>query len=483
MLTNPFSMPLPGALRVRALYPLIDGDGSCSLIYDLERAAVLDVPEELQFHVAPALETGDLDEALVDWMVGEDLLTCDGRAGTGEDWDGGGSTLATGASWWHLGAIVRRDGEVHARIDQACGPMVGEAMDFVFKQSLGATCVTFHLGWAGSLPDGALLSGLVVEARRRAAAQAQEVRFELSLDAAAVTPAAVALLADLPVHVRLHCGSFPGVDEEARVRESRAWAAAESAVRQLRPIGERITVQVILAGCARLLDLWAWAKKAGVRHLDALRMEGPAAAQTRVGEVRVFRGDLQAVFQEMVADLEAGRLPIDFEPLTRVVRRLMRRGAASRLNGLSGPAGLSGLHGLNGLNGLNGGLRSLGDIYLSGPEDLEAGLLGESRAASQGDEGDEGEEPSGPPCRGCWARHACTRSCLSTAPLDAWDRREPSEERCALWRTEAEVALRFYHRLSQIDPLQVMTLFEEAARVPVDPFDRPFPVWHQTSAF
>ena len=72
-------MPMPGALRLRALHPLIEGDGSCSLIYDLERAAVVEVPEELQFHVAPALETGDLYEALLGWLVNEDLLTSEGR--------------------------------------------------------------------------------------------------------------------------------------------------------------------------------------------------------------------------------------------------------------------------------------------------------------------------------------------------------------------------------------------------------------------
>lgn len=475
MFTNPFSMPLPGALRVRALYPLIDGDGSCSLIYDLERAAVLEVPEELQFHVAPALETGDLDEALVDWMVGEDLLTCDGRAGSGEDWEGTAPASSADGGWWHLGAIARRDGEIHARIDHASGPgapgapAVGEAMHFVFRQSLGASRVTFHLGWAGSLPDTALLAGLVIEARRRAAAQGQEARFELSLDAAAVTPAAVAVLADLPVHVRLQCGSFPGLDEEAQILESRAWQTAEAAVRQLRPIGERVTVHCILAGGARLLDLWSWAKQAGVRHLDALRMEGPApAGQTWSSEVRVFRGDLQAVYEEMVSNLEAGRLPIDFEPLTRVVRRLMRRGSASRLDRLAGDVRA---------------LPSLGDVYLRGAEDLDAGLVGEGRMVSAGDGCDEADEQSGPTCRGCWARHACTHSSLSAASLDAWDRREPSEERCALWRTEAEVALRFYHRLAHVDPLQVMTLFEEAARVPVDPFERPFPGWHQKSAF
>ena len=66
---NTAIMPMPGALRWRALHPLIDEGGACSLIYDLERASVLEVPEELQLHVAPALETGDPDDDLLSWLV------------------------------------------------------------------------------------------------------------------------------------------------------------------------------------------------------------------------------------------------------------------------------------------------------------------------------------------------------------------------------------------------------------------------------
>ena len=79
------TIPMPGALRWREMYPLIDGDGSCSLIYDLERAAVLEVPEDLRFYVAPALETGDLDDGLLSWLVQEDLLTAENQAGWGGD--------------------------------------------------------------------------------------------------------------------------------------------------------------------------------------------------------------------------------------------------------------------------------------------------------------------------------------------------------------------------------------------------------------
>jgi hypothetical protein len=81
----PSAMPLPGAVRLRSLSPLTEGDGACPLICDLERGAVLEVPVEFQMHVAQALETGEPDEALLGWLVSAGLLTGDG----GSDESGG----------------------------------------------------------------------------------------------------------------------------------------------------------------------------------------------------------------------------------------------------------------------------------------------------------------------------------------------------------------------------------------------------------
>jgi hypothetical protein len=70
------------------------------------------------------------------------------------------------------------------------------------------------------------------------------------------------------------------------------------------------------------------------------------------------------------------------------------------------------------------------------------------------------------PCPGCWARHVCGHSSYVASSQDAEDTRAAGEDRCALWRTEVEVALRFYHRLAHTDPLQVRQLFDESLREP-----------------
>ncbi len=86
-----------------------------------------------------------------------------------------------------------------------------------------------------------------------------------------------------------------------------------------------MTVHCTLSGEARLRDLWSWAKRVGVRHLDATRPEAPSATGPRRSPGRCeYRDDLLAVCEEIADDLEAQRLPIDFRPVTRIVRRLMR---------------------------------------------------------------------------------------------------------------------------------------------------------------
>jgi hypothetical protein len=447
------TMPMPGALRLRALHPLIEGDGSCGLIYDLERAAVVEVPEELQFHVAPALETGDLDEALLGWLVNEDLMTGEGGLRWSEI---PGMAGLEGARWWNLGAIYRLDDELHVRIDQAREEAALEVVGFVFRQGLSASRVKLHLSWGGAFPDRALLERIVVESSRLASRLGQEIGFELTLDAREVTAARAAFLAGYAFQVRLLCGSYPAspggfyADSQGR---GASWEA-ETAVRLLlETLGERLTVCSVLDR-GRLLDLWEWAKRRGVRRLDAMVLEdgevGDGAAVP--GRLREIRNDLMSICDEMADELAAQRLPVDFKPLTRIVDRLMRSEPLDQAYGE--PGSFPGLMPM-----ADACPRSFLDSLDLRPLPELPDALGEEDAADD-------------PCPGCWARHVCGHSSYVTSSQDAEDARAASEERCALWRTEVEVALRFYHRLAHTDPLQVRQLFDESLREPAPAVSR-----------
>lgn len=427
----PTAVPMPGVLRLRAVHPLVEGDTSCALIYDLERAAVVEVPEELQFHVASALETGDLDEALVGWLIHEDLLTGVGESG----WSA--TALPTGppeaAGWWTLGAVYWIDDELHARIDPA---REGSAMDliaFALEQSTGHGRVRIHLSWGGSYPGNQRLEQIVVRTCRLAGAARPEVCFELTLDAGEVTPERADFLAGYPFQVRLLCGSYPGT-EGPGLQDLGDWPAGRSVRLLLDRLGDRLTVHCVLDR-GRLLNLWEWAKQIGIRHLDATVLDDSVVGEgdRNPGRLRELRNDLMAVCEEMADALAAQDLPVDYEPLTRIVDRLMRSEPVS-----SSYAELGG-----------SGLASLMDWRLPDLWDAEI-RSGEAEAGA----------PE-LPCPGCWARHVCSHSAYVAE--EPW---EVTEERCSLWRTEVEVALRFYHRLAHTNPLQVRKFFDDASHEP-----------------
>jgi hypothetical protein len=436
------AMPMPGALRLRGLHSVIEENGSCMLTYDRERAAVVEVPEELRLHIAPALETGDLDESVLGWLASEDLLTSEGGAGWTALAERASTQELTGG--WSMGTIYRVDDELHARIEQAREEAALEIIGFVLPQSAGR--VKLHLSWGGGLPARGVLERIVVAASRQAALLHQEIVFDLTLDAREVTPAVADLLAGLPVQMRLLCGSYPacthGLDSG---RLAPAWSAEPAVRLLLERLHKRLTVHCLLDQ-GRLLDVWEWAKRTGVRHLDATILEDSAVGgDAGRGRLREARADLMKVCDEIADALTAQRLPVDFKPLTRIVDRLMHSEPLDSLYGESSSFG---------------GLMPVADIY---PRSFLDRLDLRPAPSPWGEEDGDACGDAELPCRGCWARHVCSHSTYVASSRDGEDLREPSEERCGLWRTEVETALRFYHRLAHADPLQVRRFFEDSS--------------------
>jgi hypothetical protein len=259
----------------------------------------------------------------------------------------------------------------------------------------------------------------------------------------------VSFLSSLPVHVRLLCGEFPG-GEASLSRETRH----AMLLLWMEDLPERVTLCFSLSGEVRLKEVWAWARRLGVRHLDATRQPGPSDTdEMRDAWLRDLRSDLREVVLEVSACLEDRSVPVDFRPLTRVVRRLMHAEPLARFRD----------------DRL--GEWPVGDVPFPRPDADPViskqwlGAVGKPGDAETLEAIEAVETETGASCAGCWARYLCRNSALLVNGAAA-EERTPGA--CAAWRVEVEAALRLYHRLAQADPLQVLRVFGESSGLPDD---------------
>lgn len=417
---------VPGT-RVRSHQPLMDRGGACTLIYDLERGLLIDVPLDYHYHVAVALESLDFDGPLMSWLLEEDLLTFE-RVGeerapvAGPLWgveDGSG-----------LGSVFLDGGELH--YDPGAGEPSGELLRTRLRPPEGTPFVV-HLGFG---PAGAReLAEKMAEAERNASAAGREVRFEVSGRITNLSAGVTSLLSSRrDLRARLSC-PFPGTGGAPRMpRGDDARNALETLARNL---GPRLAVHVVLARAERLSELWSWAAEIGLERLDVSRAgvsRWPDRYASASADDHRFHVDLGAVCDSMFDSLEKGLpRPLLFEPVARVVRGLIAGSGAA-------PA--------------PGGYRALvqGDEVMWPPV---AGLAVGGPASSQ---------PS--PCAECWARALCSRSVFARRPEAApAPASQPREDRCESWRIEIEAALHFYRRLQQADPEDLLGFPLDGVRV------------------
>lgn len=419
---------LPAGLRLRMVQPLVDRDQACPLVYDLERAQLLPVPDELQFHVALALEGGNLDDALVAWLAGEDLLTYDDppRPPAGDvPWE---SPLPIGDG---LGSVWFAEDEVH------CHPAPGSesstlgAVESLLGSTERGSRLVLHLVAAGGLGRARALGQVMVRAERLGRRYGRRVTLELTTDGGALDDPMLRFLADHDVAVRL-------TDRSAAM-----------IARLLAVLPDRLTLCALLDTGDSLADLWQAAGSLGVPRLHATKVVDRPFGGTAVvdAELRQYRRDLFAVADATFVALAEGRTPRPlFEPLARVVRRhLSGRPAAVGGGGSAGYFGLVARHGL---------------FPLLAPLPERAEAAGAGAVAASLDE----PEPLDS-CEACWGRRLCARSRYAIADPGPF-RPAPRADRCELWRAEVEVGLLLYHRLEQADPATFLGLAEGGADAP-----------------
>jgi hypothetical protein len=205
-------------------------------------------------------------------------------------------------------------------------------------------------------------------------------------------------------------------------------------------------------GKHRLAHLWRWARRRGLAHLHATPLDlhrGDVAARELA--LRRFREDLDEVCDDMFLALSAGEaVPLLYEPVVRVVRRLARglssaaRRTTPRLGVVSHGRVLPVLHG----NGRE-------------PTKPKAGTA--DLAAAGGGEGHT--------CDPCWARSLCGRGVCADPALGAGERVGLKGRHCDFWRAETEAAILFFRRLHAEDPSFLLGLASPARADVFDTLD------------
>ena len=288
--------PMPHGSRLRSVQPLLERDGSCPLVYDVERALLVEVPEELRWHAAQALENGDLDGALIGWLAGEDLLTWEGRPGADRP-------LALAA-----GAVRRRAGRCEELRCHPASPSVeavAGALDALVRRTEAGSRIVLHLVAEGELGRPDAVRRAVATARQAARATGRTVGFELTTDGRGIAAPFVRFLAEHGVAVRLT-------------------SEAPALGLLLAHLPERLTLCPLLDTGDRLLDCWQRARALGLRRLAPVKVTDRPMTGLAVfeAELRQYRHDLFAVADDLLETLGAGETPRPVhEPLARVVRR------------------------------------------------------------------------------------------------------------------------------------------------------------------
>ncbi|HHT9135271.1 MAG TPA: radical SAM protein [Candidatus Avalokitesvara rifleensis] len=447
-------------VRLRRLHPLVDGDGPCTLLYDLERNFVIEVPVELSPRIIPALVRGNMDKSLAKWLAGEDLLTCEKQPNyfdekqliapqvTDISLDMSGNC--------NMSCVYCFENNIDSRL----GPMSYEtamaSLDFIFRKATNSPHIVLHFGSGEPLLHFDLLRKIVAKVDSRTRASGQKARYELTTNATLVTQEIACFLRDHPFNVRVSCDGPAAVHNKFRPLRGgkNSYQAVERGLTLLLEyVPDRLTVNSVLSGGTRLSKLWSWAKEIGLLHYCGIKVGAYVGRDFNLRETELhhFRTDLQDVCNDMFASLEAGHAPIDYQPITKVVRRLIIPEAIPRFCGVAssylGVASNGRIYPCFRYIGLKG--YDLGDVWHDVDDKKRLYFLRHEATSVD----------SRPVCQECWARYLCGGGCYADSTVYGPDRLKPHVHHCPFWQTEIELAIRFYNRLLKTNPIYCLKLF------------------------
>lgn len=434
---------------------LLRGHDGRSLIYDLERTFVFDVPDELD-----GFSLDMPDPKAKAWLRESDLLTDRPRVLPVED---GHAALPQvtdisidlpGAC--NMGCSYCFEKPIHSRIGRMSEETIERTLDFAFAAAEGAPKIVFHFGSGEPLIEFGRLQGLTQRATAMATERGQDIGFELTTNATLVTPAIAEFLRDHPYNLRVSCDGPAALHDRSRPMANgrNSYALVVRGLEHLlAAMPERVTVNSVFGAGTRLRDLWDWARSLGVRHYHAIKVGAVEGEGLVAGDhdLELFRQDVEHIAEDIHGDLQAGRRPVDYQPLTKVVRRLMLPQPITRFCGVAGS-----YLGIAADGNIYPCFRHLGlEEYRLG--DVRTKVDDQKRRAYRELEGAEVDKRPG--CSTCWGRYICGGGCYADPVVYGSDKNAPIAEHCPYWLAEFETGIRLYQRLRTSNPAYCLELF------------------------
>ncbi len=430
------------------------------LIYDLERTFVIEIPSVLHNAFSSLPRVGSGCDELHSWFLKTDLLT----SAAPPQWPGEDDSLLptlTDVSIdlsgnCNMGCTYCFERSLLSRMGRMDNATLAKTLDFVFQKATDTDSLSLHFGSGEPLIEFGLLRKLVTSATKRAERLGIRIEFELTTNATLVDKKIVDFLAAHPFNVRVSCDGPAPIHNLFRPLAG-GRASYDSVISGLDALlavmPERVTVNSVICSGTRLITIWNWAKSLGLRHLHVIKVGSDPSnpAGMELDELAEYEADLEIICGEMFNELARNQRPIDFQPISKVVRRLMLPAPINRYCGVAGS-----YLGVATDGAVYPCFRHLGvNEYRFG--DVRDGVDDAARIKYRKHEAATVDNRL--LCRTCWVRYMCGGGCYADSVVYGPDPLAPQTAHCPFWRAEIDYGIRFFDRLRNTDPSYCLLMF------------------------
>ncbi len=450
---------LTNGYRSRTAYRLITEEDRV-LVYDSERTFILRPPESIQKLIMSVSEPNKASAELISWLKETDLITnnCISKCYPEQTFILPSLTdISIDLSGnCNMDCKYCFEKPIFSRIGNMSDELIKKTLDFVFEKCEGSNTLSIHFGSGEPLIEFNKLKGLVDLATRMAENKGIDLAFELTTNGTLVNKEIAEYLAEHPFNVRVSCDGPPSIHNTYRALKdgSASYDRVERGLKEILSLmGDRVTVNSVICSGTRLRTIWDWAKSLGIQHIHTVKVgskKDSGLAMTS-HEASEYKTDLKYICNQIFTILSQGQKPMEFQPISKIIRRLMLPAPINRFCGVSGS-----YLGVASDGKVYPCFRHLGiEKYCFG--DVENGIDDKSREQYRRYEAAPVDNRRG--CSNCWARYLCGGGCYADPVIYGDKNNSPLFEQCTFWKLDIAKAISFYDEIRSIDPTYCLRMF------------------------